>query len=338
MGFSKIAVVGAGANGASIGADFVRGGHDVVFIEQWPDHVEAMRTNGVTVNMPDRSENTSIDVRHFCQVAELTESFDLVFILVKAYDTRWVAEMIRPALTDNAIVVGLQNGMTIDVLLDVLGPQHTMGAVIEVCSNMFVPGVCERETPPEESWFGIGGFAPEVHDRAGEVAEILGLAGTVQIYDDIRSAKWMKLVANSAELVPSAVLDMPLHEVLHLPGMRQFMEDNAKEALRVCIASGSEMVPIFGFDSIQASVDEYAVALLDEVLKRFSFPSTLTTVLQDWRKGRRAEIRELNGYVVEQGALHGVDTPANQKTLDTAVAIERREIAAGQENLARLVG
>jgi 2-dehydropantoate 2-reductase len=41
----RIAVLGAGANGASIGADLTKAGHDVVLIDQWPARVEAMRAN-----------------------------------------------------------------------------------------------------------------------------------------------------------------------------------------------------------------------------------------------------------------------------------------------------
>jgi 2-dehydropantoate 2-reductase len=39
----KIAVLGSGANGASIGADLAAAKYDVVLIDQWPEHVEAMR-------------------------------------------------------------------------------------------------------------------------------------------------------------------------------------------------------------------------------------------------------------------------------------------------------
>lgn len=331
--FKKIAVLGAGANGLSIGADLINSGRDVTLIEQWPDHVEAIRRNGITVNMPGKTDITEAQVFHLCQVAEMKQKFDLVFILVKAYDTRWAAELLRSVLTDDAVVVGLQNGMTIDPLADVLGEDHVMGAVIEVCSNMFEPGVTERETPPEESWFGLGGLAAQTHQQVEEVAAILRPSGTVEIYDDIRSAKWMKLVANAAELVPSALLNLPLHKVLHLPGMRDFMEANAKEALQVCIGSGSKMVPIFGFSPADLSIDHYAVALLDEVLARFTFADTLTTVLQDWRKDRRAEIQELNGHVVSEGLKHGIPTPANKKTLEIALAIERGDIEARPENL-----
>ena len=332
MSFSRIAVIGTGANGASIGADFVRAGYDVTFIEQWPDHVEAMRKNGVTVNMPDETVVTPVNAIHLCQVAEVKEKFDLIFMLVKAYDTRWAAELIKPVIAEGGLVVGLQNGMSIDDLTDVLGPERVMGAVIECCSNMFEPGVCNRETPPEGSWFGLGGLTPTTQQRAESVAEVLRHAGRVDIYEDIRSAKWMKLVANASELVPSALLNMPLHEVAQDPEMVVYMKQCAKEALAVCIASGSKIVPIFGLTEAEQDPDKYAVELFDQVMAHFTFPNTLTTVLQDWRKGRRAEINEINGLVVDVGAQLGIPTPANAVTLDIARRIEAGDIEATPEN------
>ena len=337
MSFKKIAVIGTGANGASIGADFVQAGYDVTYIEQWPDHVEAMNRNGVTVNMPDQTVVTKVVAKHLCQVAELTDKFDLVFMLVKAYDTRWAAELIKPVLAENALVVGLQNGMSIDDLVDILGAERVMGAVIECCSNMFEPGVCNRETPPSGSWFALGGLTPSTQARADDVAEVLRHAGTVEVYDDIRSAKWMKLVANASELVPSALLNQPLHEVAQDPEMVDYMKACAKEALAVCIGSGSKIVPIFGLKEAQQDPDLYAVELFDQVIAHFTFPNTLTTVLQDWRKGRRAEIHEINGLVVREGARLGIPTPANSITLDIASRIEVGELEAGADNRALIL-
>lgn len=338
MSFKKIAVVGTGANGASIGADLVHAGYDVTYIEQWPDHVEAMNRNGVTVKMPERTVVTEIVAKHLCQVAEITDKFDLVFMLVKAYDTRWAAELIKPVLAEDALVVGLQNGMSIDDLVDILGPDRVMGAVIECCANMFEPGVCDRETPPSGSWFALGGLSKSTQARADEVAQVLRHAGTVEVYDDIRSAKWMKLVANASELVPSALLNQPLHEVVKDPEMVEYMKACAREALAVCIASGSKPVPIFGMKDTSDEPDTYAVQLFEEVLERFTFPSTLTTVLQDWRKGRRAEIHEINGLVVREGARLGISTPANARTLEIASEIETGTLTASPKNKARILG
>jgi hypothetical protein len=49
----RIAVVGTGANGAGIGVDLVRAGHDVTFIEQWPEkwlyHLTCRSPNEIVV-------------------------------------------------------------------------------------------------------------------------------------------------------------------------------------------------------------------------------------------------------------------------------------------------
>ena len=41
-----------------------------------------------------------------------------------------------------------------------------------------------------------------------------------------------------------------------------------------------------------------AASLLDTLVSGFTLKSTITTVLQDWMKGRRAEVQEINGTVV----------------------------------------
>ena len=43
----RIAVLGTGANGASIAAALIKADLDVVLIDQWPEHVAAMRNNGI---------------------------------------------------------------------------------------------------------------------------------------------------------------------------------------------------------------------------------------------------------------------------------------------------
>ena len=338
MSGPRVAVLGTGANGAGIGADLTRAGHDVTFIEQWPAHVEAMRKNGIRVEMPGETVTTPVTVHHLCEVAELRQPFDLVFVLVKAYDTRWASELIRPLVADDGLVVGLQNGMQLDDMAEIIGLERTLGAVIEVSSNMFEPGVVERQSPPSASWFAIGSMHPATIGREEEAASVLRAAGTVEISSDIRSSKWMKLVANAAELVPSAILDLPLGEAVALPGMREFMIATGREAVRTCLATGSRLMPIFGMTEADiADPDDYAVTLLDKVLTDYTLPSTRTTVLQDWMKGRRSEVSEINGLVVREQRRLGGSAPLNERVVDLALRIEAGELEARPENLALLL-
>ena len=102
----KIAVLGTGANGASIAADLTNAGLDVVLIEQWPAHVEAMREHGVRIEMPDETILTKVRAYHLCEVCTFDEPFDVVLLVMKAYDTPWACQLIKPYLRDEGLLAG----------------------------------------------------------------------------------------------------------------------------------------------------------------------------------------------------------------------------------------
>lgn len=329
----RIAILGSGAQGSGVGADMVRAGLDVTFIEQWPAHVEAIRQRGIEIRMPEETTVTQVPAYHLCEVATMRDKFDIVFLVTKAYDSRWACELIRPVLADDGLVVGLQNGMTINDIAEVVGPQRTIGAVIEMASNMFEPGIVNRENSPETAWFAVGAFDSSSKGREQEVWEALRHAGTVEISDDIRSSKWMKLVANAGELVPSAILDLPLADAAAVPGVRDFMDQCCREAAAATVASGSRLKPVFGLTEADVTdASTYAPTLLDIVLQKFSSPTTRTTVLQDWMKGRRAEVQEINGTVVRAMKAAGKAAPANQRTVEIALEIEAGRLEASPQN------
>jgi 2-dehydropantoate 2-reductase len=329
----RIAVVGAGANGASIAADLTNGGLDVTCIEQWPAHVEAIRSDGLRVETPGETTVTQLKILNVCEVAEIRDRFDIVFVVVKAYDTRWSCELIEPVLAPDGVAVGIQNGMTVDDMADVLGPERTLGAVIEIAGNMFEPGIVERQTPTSGTWFNLGAVDEAARRREADVAEVLGLSGTVEITDDIRSAKWMKLVANAAEMVPSAILGMPLIAALQVPGMREVMDAAGTEALDAALRLGHRIVPMFGQEGIEdLPPEDYAAALLDAVLSGWSLEDTRVAVLQDWMKDRRAEGEQINGLVVEQQRRLGGDAPVNQRLMEVARRIEAGELSPDRAN------
>ncbi len=329
----RIAVVGTGANGAAFGADMIRAGLDVTFIEQWPAHVEAMRANGLRVEMPEETVTTLIRVFHMCEVATLREPFDIVFLGVKAYDTRWACELIKPLVAEDGLVVGLQNGMTIDDVASIMGAGRTLGAVIEVAAGMFEPGVVVRQTGPAGTWFGIGAYDESTRGREAEVVDVLRHAGEAEIKEDIRSAKWMKLVVNAAEFLPSAILNLPLAEAVELPGIRDVMMASGREAVRTALALGNELVPIFGHKRVEANdPDRYVTVLFDAMLTGWTLSDTKVAVLQDWIKERRAEVDDINGLVVREQMKLGGEAPVNTGLVEIAHRIERGELKADTSN------
>lgn len=333
----KIAILGAGANGASIGADLTEAGHDVVLIDQWPAHVETMRRQGLRIEMPDETRQVAVRAHHLCDVCTFKEPFDVVLMLVKAYDARWASHLIAPWLKKDGFLVGVQNGMTTDTVAAVVGPQRTLGCVIEISSMMFDPGVVLRHSPPPRSWFAVGSIDSATEGRENEVASLLRHSGAVEVVDDIRAAKWMKLVSNATTLVSSALVGLPLQEAAALPGMRELMLRSGQEALDTGQALGHPVLPIFGLtaDDVRQT-NRLVETLLDLLLAGFVLPETKTTVLQDWIKGRHSEVNELNGLVAEEAARLGHSAPVNTAIVEIARRIEHGELKPDPANLALL--
>ncbi len=334
----KIAILGTGANGAAIGADLTRAGLDVVLIDQWPDNVAAMRASGVRVEMPGEVLTVPVRAFNLCDVCTFREQFDIVLMLVKAYDFRWAAQLIEPYLKSDGLLVGVQNGMTTQTIADVVGPERTLGCVIEISSSMMVPGISVRDSNHERSWFAVGPNPGQSKDRAEEIAALLRRAGKVSVVDNIQATKWMKLVSNATTLVSTALFGVSIHEGAANPELRNLMLRSGQEALDVGVALGHPVLPIFGLTHADVGQSNRVVdLLLETLLKGFTLPSTKTTVLQDWMKQRHSEVNDLNGTIVVEAKRLGLEAPVNAAIVEMALEIESGRLKPDPANIRRLV-
>lgn len=334
----RIAVLGTGANGAGIGADLVDAGLDVTYIDQWPANVEAIRRDGVRVEIGDQARVVRVRALHLCDVATLTEPFDVVLILVKAYDTRWACELIKPHVSPEGAVAGIQNGMTGDVIVDVMGAHRAIAAVIDITAAMYTPGVVERHSGYERSWFAVGAPDPSAALHVPTIAKILRYAGIVEEVEDITSPKWMKLVLNAGELAPSAIVDLSIVDAAMTEGMREVMIEAGNEAMRLGLLEGVTVRPIFGMEGAAAShPDTFMTAILDELCANYVLSHSRSTILQDWMKGRHAEIDDINGLVVDGMRRHGLTAPVNQAVVEFSRDIEAGSRTRGLHNLQPLL-
>lgn len=331
----KIAVLGTGANGSCVAADLTRAGHDVILIDQWPAHVEAMRAGGLRVSMPDEELQVPVRAYHLCDLRTFKESdkFDLVFLMVKAYDTRWMCELIAPYLRPDGLLVGIQNAMTVDDIAAIVGPARTIGCVVELSSEVFTPGLVQRNTPPAKTWFGLGSHDGATAGRLAEVQAILRDAGRVSVSDNIQSAKWMKLVVNTMCLGPFGILGLTIAEGARLPGMRELIMKVGEEALTVGQELGYSIEPIFGLKPEDIKGTNQLLEKLFDKLAHDIGPKARDCVLQDHLKGRYSEVDLINGRVAAEGRRLNKPTPANDMIVELTRRIHEGELKPDPANL-----
>ena len=329
----KIAVLGTGANGSSTAADLERTGHDVVMIDQWPAHIEKVRADGLRIRMPEEEVHVRPRAYHLTDVCTLHETYDVVFLMPKAYDTRWMTEFIKPYLAEDGLLVGIQNAMMADDIAEIVGYERTLGAVVELSSEIFEPGIVQRNTPPAKTWFGLGHLSDATRGRETEIVELLRNVGKVSVSDDIISAKWMKLVVNTMCLGPLAMLGLTLYEGVKLPGMRDLLMQVGTEALTLGQRRGHTVQPIFGLGPEDVKDTNRLLEKMFDKLAEDIGPAARDCVLQDHLKGRQSEVELINGLVVEQSAERGMSAPFNKVIVDITRRIEAGELQPDPSNL-----
>jgi Ketopantoate reductase len=334
----KIAVLGAGAIGSSVGADLTKAGHNVVLIDQWPAHVEAMKANGLRVVMSDEDLHTPVRAYHLCEVCTLNQQFDIVLLAAKSYDTCWMAEFIKPYLKPDGVLVGLQNGMNDESIVAIVGYPRTMGCVVELSAEVFTPGLVQRNTTHNSTWFGFGELHGRVTPRLRELEEIMSCVAKVSITTNIWGAKWAKLVNSSMILSVFGMLGLQSWEATDIPGVFKLCIQVGRETMAVGAALGYTMEPIFGFsaEELMGSTDEIVEKLLRAVLGHLgpSARKARGVVLQDYLKGRYSEADFLSGVVVKKGKEANIPTPANEAVTEINNQIRLGVLKPDRFNLA----
>jgi 2-dehydropantoate 2-reductase len=139
-------------------------------------------------------------------------------------------------------------------------------------------------------------------------------------------------VANCAEMLPSAILGLPLMAAAQTPGVRAVMDAAGAEAMDAALALGHRVVPIFGQPAVEDPRE-----LLDAVLAGYSLEDTKVAILHDWMKGRRGEGDDMSGVVARAARARGDEAPVNARLVEIGRRIERGELTPGMDNLALLL-
>jgi 2-dehydropantoate 2-reductase len=330
----KMAVLGTGAIGSSVGADLTKAGYDVMLIDQWPAHVEAMKANGLRVTMTDEDLHTTVNAIHICELATLTDPFDIVFLTAKSYDSCWMTELIRPYLKPGGALVSLQNSLNDELIAPIIGPTRDVGCVVELSAEVFEPAKVKRNTTHAGTWFAVGELHGRITPRAEKLAEILSCVGKTDITTNIWGAKWTKLIANCMLQAPIGVLGLYEKEATDIPEVFDFCIQLGREAMEVGATLGYTIEAIYGLsaEEFMGSTDEVLKKNLRTLVSHMG-KEARNSVLQDHLKGRYSEVDQLNGLVVKKGKEAGVPTPLNEAITTVTKQIQKGDLKPDRSNL-----
>lgn len=302
---TQVLVVGAGSVGGFFGAHMAKHNPNVSFLLRARTR-DVVKQNGLTI----RSAGGSFTVRPpvASDPRELPKP-DLIVLGVKAYDLDHVMDQLEPVLTNNTVILTLQNGIdTEDRILARLNRDCVVGGVAYIYSKIAEPGVIDHY---KKGAVAIGELMGMESERLLKIRELFASAGiSCQLSKDIRRTKWEKMCWNCVFNPITVLIDDRVATALDHSEMmgviRQVVGEVAAVAATLKVPLPSDMA--------------------DRVIKASrEIRDIHTSMYDDWKAGRPTEIDSLNGFVVEQGRKLGIPTPVNEALTAMIKTITEKE-------------
>jgi 2-dehydropantoate 2-reductase len=289
----RIAVMGTGAVGGFFGAKLAAASNDVAFVGRGA-HLAAMRREGLTIESPQG--NLHVDEALFTDDPTHIGKVDLILFSVKSYDTESTAQSLGPMISDETVILSLQNGIDNADKIKQLWPDAlTLAGVVYIGSQLSRPGMIKHSTGGRIVFGELDG---RVHQRTGAVEQLFSSAQILyEVSREIRHVQWRKLLWNAPFCAISCLTQATVKDIVESDSLTKLALDCMREVREAAKTQSIHLSP----------------ALFDET---FAFSRTLgdfkPSMLQDLEAGKPLEFAAFNGIVVDLLKRAGKEAPTNQ--------------------------
>ena len=337
----RIAIIGVGGIGGVVGGMLTKAGRDVTLIDQWPEHVETMKTKGLRLSGTCGDHLVPVTALHIHEAQAINEPFDAVFIAVKSYDTEWATSLgLNYLRMPDGVIVDFQNGMNDERVAAIAGRERTLGCVITIGAGLVGAGHAMR-TDGGHVGFKIGELDGKDTPRARALVDLMNDVAGAKLTTNLMGERWSKLAVNCMANPIAGLSGYGSAEVRSLDEPARIRIQVGAEVVRVARASGYEVEPIYGI-AAQRYVDGAEGRGLEALRADIAAGAGFLTggrpsLLQDVLKKRRTEIEFLNGWVSRQGRKVGVKTPFNDAIVELIKSSGVGKLTPDPKNLEPLV-
>ena len=294
---TKVAVLGAGAMGCLFGGLLAEKGLDVVLIDVWKEHVDAINSKGL--KMDGHGGDRFIKIKATTDPSTL-KPVDAIIIMCKATALEKALNNSKNIIGKNTMLMSFQNGIGHEAIMQkIAGKDKVLGGTTTQASNILGPGHIKNHAALP-SW--IGEYEGGMSERVKDIAETFTAYNLETIAaPDIKKRKWMKLFALTAIGPLSSIFDLH-HTDLYISNKNQ---EVSRELGKKIILETREVAKA---DGVDVSEDE-CLEMFNKIVD--SKQTNKSSMCFDILNKRKTEIEFINGAVSKIGKSHGVKTPMN---------------------------
>ena len=312
----RYAIYGAGSLGTVLGAYITKNGGEIDLINRNRAHVDALNEKGARIT---GTTNMTVPV-HAITPDEMTGKYDVILLMTKQLNNREVVTRLKDFLTEEGVIVTLQNGLPEPLIAEIVGSSHTMGCTVEWGATMSEPGVCILTSAPDSLSFHMGKMDGISDKQFKTVTDLLALMCPVHEEENLIGARWSKLLINSTFSGLGTVIGSVFGDVSENKEVREVALHCMKECIDVGHASGAVFAPVQGKNITKLF---YWTNGLEKAFASFLMPIAMKkhrniepSMLRDIRAGKTCEIDEINGIICTYGRKYGIKTPVNDRIVE----------------------
>lgn len=330
---SRYAIYGAGSLGTVLGAYITKNGGKIDLINRNKAHVQALNEKGAQIK--GKVEMT-VPVKVLTP-DEMTGKYDVILLMTKQLHNTEVVTMLKDYLTEKGVIVTLQNGLPEPDIADIIGPQHTMGCVVEWGATLSEPGVCILTSEPDSLSFHMGKMPGISDEQFTMVKNLLELMCPVHEEENLIGARWSKLLINATFSGLGTVMGGVFGDVYENKDARKIALRCMKECIDVGHAAGVKFAPVQGKDITKLfyyknSVKKaFGLFLMPIAMKKHR--NIEPSMLQDLKNGKPCEVDSINGIVCEWGRKKNVPTPVNDLIVEVIKKEQNGELKLEASNI-----
>ena len=330
---AKYAIYGAGSLGTVLGAYMTKNGAQVDLINRNKAHVEALRKNGAhitgTVEMTVPVNAITPD--------EMSGKYSVIFLMTKQLFNKEVVTMLKDYLTEEGVIVTLQNGLPEPGIAEIIGKEHTMGCAVEWGANLAAPGECVLTSEPDSLSYHMGKMEGITDEQVARVTALLEKMCPVHFEENLIGTRWSKLLINATFSGLGTVVGGVFGDVSENRDAAKVAVRCMKECIDVGHAAGAVFAPVQGKDITKlfyyknALKRAFAEFLVPIAMKKHR--AIVPSMLQDIRNGKPCEVDAINGVVCEWGKKCGIPTPINDRIVEIIKKEQSGELKLEQSNI-----
>ncbi|HMK42991.1 MAG TPA: ketopantoate reductase family protein, partial [Dissulfurispiraceae bacterium] len=242
-----------------------------------------------------------------------TETFDLILLTVKSYDTEQAVSQIMPLLKEQSLIVSAQNGYgNYETIARHAGAGHTLLARIIFGARIVEPGLADVTVIADDVRIGqpAGAVAEQ---RIREIAASFRAAGIPTSYaTDVYAILWAKILYNCALNPLGALLECSYGALADHIETKTIMNNIITEIFGVMKAHSIKVQ--------WKKAEDYLKVFYTKLVPptRDHYPS----MYHDLKAGKKLEIDALNGAIVQLAREKGIAVPVNEAITDLVKARE----------------